>query len=98
VLCFSTSVKFPEVPEVSSKAAVSDIRRNFTDKAFSYSFRPQYDPGVNAASNRNEYQAYFLGSKGGRCRGMSTLPNTCADFLEIWEPQPPGTLRARAGL
>ena len=27
------------------------------------SFRPHYDPGVNSASNRNEYQDYFLGVK-----------------------------------
>ena len=31
------------------------------------SFRSHYGPGVNAASNRNEYQDYFLGGKGGRC-------------------------------
>jgi hypothetical protein len=24
-------------------------------------------PGVVSASNRNEYQGYFLGDKGGRC-------------------------------
>jgi hypothetical protein len=29
--------------------------------------------------------------KGGRYVGLTTLQ--CADFLEIWEPQPPGTLR-----
>jgi hypothetical protein len=23
-----------------------------------------------------------------------TLPPSCADCLEIWEPQPPGTLKA----
>jgi len=26
--------------------------------------------------------------------GLTTLPPSCADCLEIWEPQPPGTLRA----
>jgi hypothetical protein len=31
--------------------------------------------------------------KGGRCIGLTTLPPSCADCLEIWEPQPPGTLR-----
>jgi hypothetical protein len=43
---------------------------------------------------RNENQEYFLGGKGGRCVGLTTLPSSCADCLEIWEPQPPGTLRA----
>jgi len=27
------------------------------------SFRSQYGPGVDSASNRNEYQEYFLGVK-----------------------------------
>jgi len=27
------------------------------------SFRPQYGPGVESASNRDEYQEYFLGVK-----------------------------------
>jgi hypothetical protein len=26
------------------------------------------------------------------------LPPSCADCLEIWEPEPPGTLRACPGL
>jgi hypothetical protein len=56
-----------------------------------------YGPGVDSA-NRNKYQEYFLGGKGGRCIGLTTLPPTCADCLEIWEPQPPGTLRACPGL
>jgi hypothetical protein len=28
-----------------------------------------------------EYQEYFLGSKGGRCVGLTTLPPSCADCL-----------------
>jgi hypothetical protein len=55
-------------------------------------------PGVDSASNRNEYREYFLWGEGGRCLGLTTLPPSCADSLEIWEPQPPGTLRARPGL
>ena len=38
------------------------------------------------------------GGKGGRCVGLKTLPPSCADCLEIWEPQPPGTLRTCPGL
>jgi hypothetical protein len=30
---------------------------------------------------RNEYQEYFLGGKGGRCVGLTTLPPSCADCL-----------------
>ena len=58
------------------------------------SFQLHYGPGVDSASNRNEYQEYFLGGKGGQCTGLTTLPPSRADCLEIWEPQPPGTLRA----
>jgi len=40
----------------------------------------------------------FPGGKGGRCVGLTTLPHLCADCLEIWEPQLPGTLRACTGV
>jgi hypothetical protein len=36
--------------------------------------------------------------EGGRCVGLTTLPPTCADCLEIWAFQPPGTLRVCPGL
>jgi hypothetical protein len=38
------------------------------------------------------------GGKGGRCVGLTTLPPSCADCLEIWEPQSPGTIRAYNGI
>jgi hypothetical protein len=34
------------------------------------------------------------GGGGDRCVGVTTLPPSCADCLQIWEPQAPGTLRA----
>ena len=37
------------------------------------------------------------GGKGGRCVGLTTLPPSCADCHEIWEPQRSGTLRACPG-
>ena len=40
----------------------------------------------------------FRGGKSGRCVGLTTLPSSCADCLEIWEPHPPRTLRACPGL
>jgi hypothetical protein len=75
-----------------------DSRRSHWNFSLTYSLRPHYVPGVDSASNRNEYQGYFLGGKGGRCLRLTTLPPSCADCLEIWEPQPPGTLRACPGL
>jgi len=56
------------------------------------SFWSHYVPGVDSASNRNEYQEYFLGGKGGRYLGLTTLPPSRADYLEIWDSQHPGTL------
>jgi len=29
----------------------------------------------------------FPGGKVGRCVGLTTLPHSCADYLEIWETQ-----------
>ena len=45
-------------------------------------------------STRNIY----WGVKGVRCVGLTTLPPSCADCLEIWEPQPPENLTACLGL
>jgi len=36
------------------------------------SFRSHYGPGVDSASNTNEYQEYFLGGKVGRCVRLTT--------------------------
>ena len=65
------------------------------------SFRSHYGPGVDSASNRNEYKEYFLGGKGGRCVRLTTLPPSCAvvtksgklDFME-----PSGTVQACNGI
>ena len=46
------------------------------------SFRSHYGPGVDSASNRNEYQEHFLGSKGGRCVRLTTLPPSCAVVMK----------------
>ena len=39
-------------------------------------------------SNRN----ISWGGKGGRYVGLTNLPHTCGDCLEIWEPHPLGTI------
>jgi len=43
-------------------------------------------------------QEYFVGGKGSWCVRLTTISLSCADCLEIWEPQPPGTLGACPGL
>jgi hypothetical protein len=47
-------------------------------------FQPHCGPGIKFASNRNEYEEYFLGCKGSGCIGLMTLPPSCVDCLEIW--------------
>jgi len=49
---------------------------------------------VGSTSNRNEYQEYILGIKGGRCVNLTSC---CVDRLEISEPRLPGTLRTCRG-
>jgi len=39
-------------------------------------------PSVDSASNRNEYQVYFLGRKGSRCVRLTTLPLFCAVVMK----------------
>jgi len=46
----------------------------------------------------DEYQEYFLGGKGVRCLGLTNLPPSCTECLQICEPLPPGTLRASPDL
>ena len=37
-----------------------DSRWSHWNFSLTYSFRPHYGPGVDSASNKNEYQEYFL--------------------------------------
>jgi hypothetical protein len=48
---------------------------------------------VRKMSTRN-----ISGCEGDRCLGLTTLPPSCVDCLEIWESQPPGALRPVHGL
>ena len=61
-------------------------------------FCPHYGLILGSATNRNVYQEYFLGSKGGQCVELPNFPPSFADFLDIWEPQPSGTHRVCTGL
>ena len=74
-----------------------DSQRCKWNFSLTYLFGSHYGPGVDSACNRKEYQAYFLGGKSGRCVGLTTLAPSCADCLEIWEPQPSGTVWACPG-
>jgi hypothetical protein len=50
-------------------------------------------PWIDSTSNKNEYQECFVGGKGGRCLGLTTLTPSSADCFEIWSLillEPPG--------
>ena len=49
-------------------------------------------------NTRNIFGWGWGGVKGGRCVGLTTLPPSWADFLEIWDPEPPGTLETSPGI
>ena len=53
--------------------------------------------GLTKPLTENSTRNIFWG-KGGRYVGLTKLLPSCADCLEIWEPQPPGKLRVFTGL
>ena len=61
--------------------------------SLTYSFRPNYGPGVDSASKRNEYQVFFLGGKGGQCVGSKSylrVPTVLkSGSLNLLEPSGP---------
>ena len=50
------------------------------------SFRSHYGPGVDSASNRNEYQEYILGGKKRPVHKADNLTTILCRCHEIWEP------------
>jgi len=55
------------------------------------SFQSHYDPGVDSASNRNEYQGYVVGGKSGRCVRLTTYHHPVPlsrnmENLTSWNP------------
>ena len=59
-----------------------------------YTFWPLYGPGLDSAFQQGWVPGIFPGGKGDRCVGLTTLPPSCTQCLEIWEPQTFGTLGA----
>jgi hypothetical protein len=59
---------------------------NIIYHSFSDSLWQKWAPGI------------FPGGKSSRCVGLTTLLTSCADCIEIWEPEPPLTVRDYPGL
>ena len=66
--------------------------------SLTHSFRCTMALGLTHPLTEMSTRNISWGGKGGRCVGLTTLPPSCVDCLEIWELQPPGTLRACLGL
>jgi hypothetical protein len=49
--------------------------------------------GSNQPSKKRRTRNISWGGKRGRCLGLTPLPLSCTDCLEIWEPPPPGSFR-----
>ena len=54
-----------EALRYKSEGCKFDSRWCHWNFSLTYSFQSHYGPGVDSASNWNEYQEYFLGGKGG---------------------------------
>jgi len=83
IICKDGGTQLVEALRYKSEGCGFDSQWCHWNFSIILSFRPHYGPGFYSASNRNEYQEYFLGGKGGRCLGLTTLPPSCADCLEI---------------
>jgi hypothetical protein len=57
---------------------VETMRYKPEGRGFSSQYRWKFFLPHYAASNRDEYQEYFLGCKGGRCVRVRTLPHSRA--------------------
>ena len=75
----------------------SQVRIMMVSLEFFFDIIPPAAPR-SLASNRPltdvDTRNISLVGKGGRCVGLTTLPPSCADCLEIWEPQTTETLQA----
>jgi hypothetical protein len=70
----------------------------FIDINFPTALWPWVRLSSYSASNRNEYLEGFQGVKGGGYVILTTLPSSCTECLEMWEPETSGALRTFPGL
>ena len=68
------------------------------DFSVTYSFWPYHGPGVDSGPSENEHQEHFLEVKATGAWGWQPHHLNVPNVMEIWEPNPPGTLWATPGL
>ena len=69
-----TVAELVEALRYKSEGRGFDSRWCHWNFSLTQSFRPHCGPGFDSVSNRNEDQEYFLGGKGCRSVGLTTLP------------------------
>jgi hypothetical protein len=81
IMMFKTPRKYKEAETLRHKpeGRMFESLEGYWDFSLTSSFRSHYGPGLDSASNRNEYQEYFLGDKCGRCLGLTTIPPSYAN-------------------
>jgi hypothetical protein len=79
------------VESLLCKPEVREFDSQWCNWNFSLIFRPQCGPGVVSAAKW--IPGIFPRGKGGRCGGLTNLLSSCADCHDIWESQPPESLR-----
>jgi len=67
-------VQLVEALHYKSEGHSFDSRWCHWNFSLTQSFWPHYGLGVDLASNKNDYQEYFLGGNGGQYVGLTTLP------------------------
>ena len=81
-----TAVQLVEALCYKSEGRGFDSRWCHWNFSLTESARPHCGPGVDSLLEKR-VSGIFPGVKGGRCIGLTTLPPSCANCLEIWEPQ-----------
>ena len=80
----STLLNFGALGGATSEKVVGSIPDGgLWDFSLTKSCRTHCGPGVDSASDRNEYQGYFLGGTNGQCVGLTTLPHSCTEYIDI---------------
>jgi hypothetical protein len=96
-------------PRARSGPVVEALRhkpegRGFDPRWYQWNFyrrNPSGSPmtlGLTQSLTEIEYQESLLSARRGRCVGLTSLPPSSANCLQIWKPQTPGALRVCPGL